>query len=49
MWQVFKLVPTVLAQFMVHRRIQFDDSRGVGEPLNETMHGITDYDDDQRY
>ena len=26
-------------EFMVHRRVQDDDSRGVQEPLNETMCG----------
>ena len=29
-------------EFMVHRRIQDDDSRGVQEPLNETMCGCGD-------
>ena len=29
-------------EFMVHRRIQADDSRGVQEPLNETMCGCND-------
>merc|ERR1712203_1284299 len=29
-------------EFMVHRRIQMDDSRGVQEPLNETMCGCND-------
>ena len=27
------------AELMVHRRLQDDDSRGVQEPLNETMCG----------
>ncbi|KAL1529061.1 hypothetical protein AB1Y20_000024 [Prymnesium parvum] len=29
-------------EFMVHRRLQDDDSRGVQEPLNETMCGCND-------
>lgn len=29
-------------EFMVHRRVQADDSRGVQEPLNETMCGCND-------
>jgi len=29
-------------EFMLHRRIQADDSRGVQEPLNETMCGCND-------
>jgi len=29
-------------EFMVHRRLQVDDSRGVQEPLNETMCGCND-------
>ena len=29
-------------EFMVHRRLQQDDSRGVQEPLNETMCGCND-------
>merc|ERR1711988_95917 len=30
------------AELMVHRRLQDDDSRGVQEPLNETMCGCND-------
>merc|ERR1719231_1661445 len=29
-------------ELMVHRRVQADDSRGVQEPLNETMCGCND-------
>merc|ERR1719443_1735262 len=29
-------------ELMVHRRVQQDDSRGVQEPLNETMCGCND-------
>ena len=29
-------------EFMVHRRLQADDNRGVQEPLNETMCGCND-------
>ena len=29
-------------ELMVHRRLQYDDSRGVQEPLNETMCGCND-------
>lgn len=29
-------------ELMVHRRVQVDDSRGVQEPLNETMCGCND-------
>ena len=29
-------------EYMVHRRLQADDSRGVQEPLNETMCGCND-------
>jgi hypothetical protein len=34
-------------ELMVHRRLLWDDSRGVGEPLNETD-GISSYPDPQR-
>ena len=33
---------------MIHRRLLADDSRGVGEPLNETTGGMTPYPDPRR-
>lgn len=41
------MVANAAAELMVHRRILFDDSRGVGEPLNETT-SITPYPNPKR-